>query len=552
MITTTFRGAEVPDESLVSSGRPRTPSEPEKENESHPEHYWYWRDHADKVLESVKGGTWVNDWVSGEGRFTYEEYEFTEEDGAWWARNEHERLPSQAAESTEDLVRWKRLYSLLVDPDRWPRVEWGDGELIDYYGRPVTKLVDGKLRVFKDYDTPEFQSHVAHAVTTDATSARIVRSLVHDETLAKAKAQKLEETFTSEPGEVIQANLAKIEARVQSSKKRLEHTKWRYQFKPQRVWNDDSAEYPLVSLPNADERLWLSKEEFRRMNRWVAKVTGIPSEPRGCKFIWRHTRWDYNPPKLKSPTSIGDDEGHTIPERYDHIIKNTIKSDDPVSRGDTHDLIDTKAAAGEYFEGGDDPRFTIEKRRERDDAVVRVNTRNKNFIRDSFLVELVLSNPTTDSDDNGKFLEQAAQVQEIKVISVHKQVDRFRDEIREVKRMKKSATDGKAIPFVPLTWDQAQDIVENNAAYYLAKLSNNSEWKWHRLPNINDWGSEAEALEALKAAKRWEATRKSEVTDERWQAVQERIDRAFAPENTRVIRPPKRWKGVLGALTEKE
>ena len=111
--------------------------------------------------------------------------------------------------------------------------------------------------------------------------------------------------------------------------------------------------------------------------------------------------------------------------------------------------------------------------------------------------------------------------------------------------------DGKTeIPYVQLSYAQAEDIADNGAVYVLAKLPK-SKWTWYKL-DVTKHGTIEAALEALKIDKMFNALEddKDYMKDVpgTMGPIKARYDRAFHMDRVRIAkRPEPSWKGLLAS-----
>ena len=296
--------------------------------------------------------------------------------------------------------------------------------------------------------------------------------------------------------------------------------------------------------------------------QWAKEVTGIPAEPRGEKFIKKKAGdeegFDAEADELEDYVSHFSDDEESAPgylEGFHITDEGGTKVSNPRDHDDlqgVRDLIDAKARAGEYCLPGDPKEAAIKKNG------IEVNKMNKEFRRDSFIVEWIMTNATKDRTQEGeeRWLAQAAARLQTTMDALY----RRRQELLKRSRAMRS-NGGSQVPDKPyLTYEQAVDIADRGATYVKVKLNDQAEWTWYRV-DAEKHGSVAKAIEALKLAKMdkalGERLRKAgigpdETPEQRpeinviFKDVKDAYDKAFHIDRMRIA--PARTKGLIGLI----
>jgi hypothetical protein len=212
------------------------------------------------------------------------------------------------------------------------------------------------------------------------------------------------------------------------------------------------------------------------------------------------------------PRFDDDEENSGRPEGHDHIIPlyedGTCETEEPL----THEQLQViRQTANDKIAAGEDPqkvKYTLE-----------IFTRNRTA-------------------------KEAAENQNIKPATAQKQQERFFVEAMAM-------LDGKkGIPYVELSYKQAEDIADNGAVYALVKPPK-STWTWYRL-DVAEHGTIEAALEALKIDKMFNALEDNKDymkgVPGTMGPIKARYDWAFNMDRVRIAkRPEPSWKGLLAS-----
>jgi len=332
----------------------------------------------------------------------------------------------------------------------------------------------------------------------------------------RRKLKLSEGPFSDEPAELIELQRRVLEDEVQGRADVA--ARRREEFVPR----------PWVQCGTFLEHVRRTGPATEELKQWD-KLIGIPRElPR--------LKWQ---PYFRTANVAARQKELTSDHRkkpYDHIFRNPTETHDSIAPSDARRYFEVKRKRGDYGSTADP----------------KVMKNSDEFKSDALISEWILENPSKDPNDDGQYLTDAAAVLGISVSTFYRRIERAKERIRQMQADKNRLLPlGVRMP--PPGWltDEMIDDLLDGYSFIRTKLSKNSPWKWHRL-DVPTFGTEAAAVEALKAQKRWRATRERPGDQRHEVEVRKRIDIALAPENTVVLRGRKGWKGVIGQVSHQQ